>query len=530
MNNVENEKVSLINALKPDKYTLWWPLIISSVVLHVCYRFSTTFGHDTIFRSLMGWRWLQEPFYIMAPNDITWVFGPLHCYVNALFIFIFPDPNVGPRVASTVFAFLTMIPFFLIAWKIFGKKAAFYSSLAFSFYSLFVGLSVSSNCESLATFFLLIAIYFVIKFTERQNYFYPVIFGLSMTLAAATRYDIWLFIPFICLYLFLKYLTTKNAKFLLGGVIFFIFAMAFPVQWMYGSYQVSGDPLTFINQVKVLNVRWLQNHVEMGPKYVAYNAVFPGVMAITLTPFIFLVALLGFLRGIWSQIKSLNILTLLLILLYVYYYYNFVLTHTVILFSRYIVLQGVFLLLFLGYGLNFLEEKLIESRFRIYRVIFYASMVAVFVILSFCREWDSGFRGRLGPLSPIVKQPVFVTQTVNYLGEKAESDFKIYLDAGNHENRYPYLKLYDNWDKVYGYFGKPEGWALELNKYDPDYIVTSHTYSRVKDYMDIAHDTLCVHNVHHTYIKVQEYGFFSIFEKTGDTVNTIDYLLPSETE
>ncbi len=519
MNRLRNEMVSLISALKITRYTLLLPLIINGIVLSICYYFSTTFGHDTIFRSLMGWRWLQEPFYILAPNDITWVFGPLHCYVNALSVYIFTDPNIGPRLASTIFAFLALIPFYLIAWQMFGKKAAFYSSLAFPFYSLFVGLSVSGSSESLEVFFLLTAIYFLAKFGERQKYLYPVIFGIALTLAAATSYDIWLFIPLFCLYLLLKYFTTWNVKFLLGDAIFLILAMAFPLQWIIGSYLVSGDPLIFIHQVKALDISLLQNHVEIGSKYVEYNSTFPGVMLITLTPFIFLVALLGFLRDIWRQIKSLNIVTFTLILIYVYYYYNFVLTHTVILFSQYIVLQGVFLLLFVGYGFNFLEEKLVKSRFRIYRVFIYASMVAVFVLLGFYREWDPGFRGRLGSLSPVVKQPAFVARTVYYLRDKADNGAKIYLDAGNNENRYPYLKLFHNWNMVHGYFGPPDRWVPELIEYDPDYIVTSPTYSRIKKYMDIENDTLRVHDAPHTYLKVEKYGIYSIYEKYDNAVN-----------
>ena len=524
MNRLRKEKVSLISALKITKYTLLLPLIISGVVLSICHYFSTTFGQDTVFRSLMGWRWLQDPFYILAPNDITWVFGPLHCYVNALSVYIFTDPNIGPRLASTIFAFLVIIPFYLIAWQMFGKKAAFYSSLAFPFYSLFVGLSVSGSSESLSVFFLLTAIYFLTRFGENQKYIYPVIFGIALTLAAATSYDIWLFIPLFCLYLLLKYFTTWNVKFLLGAAIFLILALAFPLQWIIGSYLVSGNPLTFINQVKALDIGRLQNHVEFGSKYVEYNETFPGVMLITLTPFIFLVALFGFLRDIWRQIKSLNIITISLILLYVYYYYNFVLTHMAILFSRYIVLQGVFLLLFVGYGFNFLELHLIKSRFRIYRVFIYAAMVAVFVLLGFCREWDPGFRGRLGSLSPVIKQPAFVTQTVNYLRDKADNGAKIYLDAGNNENRYPYLKLFHNWNMVHGYFGPPAGWIPELIKYDPDYILTSNTYSRIKDFTRVEQDTLFIDSVDNKYFKTEKFGFYSIFEKSEDVVNTADSL------
>ena len=49
---------------------------------------------DTHTRALHALLWLKHPFFIYIPNDVTWVFGPLHCYLNAAALSVWNNPLI----------------------------------------------------------------------------------------------------------------------------------------------------------------------------------------------------------------------------------------------------------------------------------------------------------------------------------------------------------------------------------------------------------------------------------------------------
>lgn len=491
------------------------PLFLTIVVYALAYGFSTTYGYDSITRSLMGWTWLQNPFHIVGPNNVTWVFGPLHCYINALSIVLFGDPNVGPRVFSTLFGILTVIPFFLVVKETFDARAAFYSSLAFPFYSLYAHLSVSANSESLSTFLLVSAVYALVKFVKSGGIGYAVASGVFMSLMSATRYDLWLFIPLAMGYLIFRSFKSRDRRMLVGLGLFSVIALSFPIFWMIGSYRQTGDPLYFINLVREYGAA-SQAASGFHLKTIAYYLVFfPGVIFLSLTPLVTLIAVLGLYSELRHNLRAHSFITWSVIALVLYFFYVFVVSRQIEPVSRFVVVHGIFLLFYFGYGLQYATKVMSRISFRRLLTATIVVMVAFNLLLASAYKLGGPVAERLIPLAPIVRQPDYVSNTIEILKQKAESESVILLDAQYYEQRVLYLKTFGHWDRIKGYVGSPQGFLDEVKSLNPDYIVISPTNYRLKNVLDQNSDTIIIPGTNISYKRILKEGIYGLYQRTA---------------
>jgi hypothetical protein len=442
---------------------------------------SDTCGNDTVTRSLMAWRWLKAPFFILASNDITWVFGPFHCYFNALVILITGNPLWGPRLSACLFGALTAIPLYMLVKHFFGRRAAFYSGLAFPFFTFFIGLSVSGNSEPISSFFILWAVYFAVRFRETHSLSWAVVAGVSFSLAGATRYDVWVFGPILIGYLTWEYIRNRSRAVLRGLIVFSIFAASFPAAWIVGNYIKIGDPFIFFRQAYGAPI--ISDHFDLPyVRHVLYDiALFPSVMTLGLTPAVFFIAIFGFYRTLRQKGSRGLFPAIVLLILVLSYLGVFVINQKIDAVSRMMVLHGLFILMFFGPGMVVLQSSLKQT---LGKILFFSTLIIMIVFSALPplaafkpAEWNS----RLIPLSQYVPVDRNIKLAEDFLHRRLERGEKLILDCKFMPQRSILLRLFEHENDIIQFYGTASDYAQEIISRQPDIIVLSPSNRRLSE-------------------------------------------------
>lgn len=193
---------------------------------------------DAVSRIHIALEWLQDPHWI---THGYW--GPMHHYLNALFMLVFPSKALGPQVLSVLAASLTAIPLYGFTLTVFGsQRGAVFAALLYVFSPIALWTSLQALSEVTYGFFLASAL-FALSLNQGQPRAWrsAAAAGLLMTCAAATRYEAWVLIAALSV-----------VAFLLHGwriaIVFWAFAMLFPAVWMAGNQIEFGDALYSVNQ------------------------------------------------------------------------------------------------------------------------------------------------------------------------------------------------------------------------------------------------------------------------------------------
>lgn len=120
----------------------------------------------------------------------------LYKYMIASFMGLWRDPVLAPRVFSTVFGTLFLVPYYKTLQILFGKTVAFFSGLVAVFYPLHVIQSSVAASEAVYYFFLFAALRHFFSFLEgsgKRHSFWTAA-GL-LNVASLLRFESWVFIP-----------------------------------------------------------------------------------------------------------------------------------------------------------------------------------------------------------------------------------------------------------------------------------------------------------------------------------------------
>lgn len=205
---------------------------------------SQTVHADAGSRILIALDWLANPHYI---TDGYW--GPLHHYLNAFFLWLFPGWVIGPKALNITLATLTVFPLYGFTRNLFSNtKGAFFVALVYAFSPLVVRNSFQALAGVSYAFFVVSSMYFLSEGLKKGDLRNAVFAGLAITLAAATRYEAWVIIAAFTLVGVLH----KQFKF---TAVFWLAAMLFPGTWMIGNQLEFGDFLYSVNQNDVWNIQ-----------------------------------------------------------------------------------------------------------------------------------------------------------------------------------------------------------------------------------------------------------------------------------
>lgn len=192
--------------------------------------FSSTTDGDAVERIYIAWRWLENPQII---THGVWL--PLHTYLLAGVMWLFQDQFFAPIALNIVFSVATAIPLYFFTKNEFGEKYSWFVSCAFLFCPLAFVNSLMALSETTFTFFVAVSLYFVSQARKNYGTWHHALFaGLSLTLAAHTRYEGWILIPLLGILLW------KKPQIL---VVFLTTSLISPIFWLLASYINYGNAL-----------------------------------------------------------------------------------------------------------------------------------------------------------------------------------------------------------------------------------------------------------------------------------------------
>lgn len=426
MNKSRSPKDATI-AAEPPRHGAWvWSLLLAAVALRVLFYFlSVNNGGDALDRVEKTAAWLQRPWF---PGDFgAWL--PLHFWMIAGLSFITRDVELAGRLLSLACGIASVWVFWRCARELAPAVAAPLSLAAFCFYTLHVGYSATSSAEVPFLFFLLLALWALLLYSQRGRLLLLIGAGLSMTLAAGIRFEAWVVMAGMALALLLFPPTEQSwARRIAAVTVFAAAAGLFPAFWMAYLWTAFGHPLHFV----VYNRVWVAEQLAFGQTSLAYRlALPPAVVLLSLSPVAFLAGLFGWWRGIRSRGER-WLATVLLFFSAVQLYQ--ILSGGVMSFARYTLTAGILLALFSGPGLAAAVARLqpvwMPRLAPALVAVLALNLLAVFAL----GEMRSGLGDRISSLSPRLRFRHHISDVGNFLRPRLRPGDPVVFDNYNVES------------------------------------------------------------------------------------------------
>ncbi len=183
-------------------------------------------------------------------------FGPLHTWLIWLLTYFFQDQVLPVRIFSLVCGALAIFIYGLLVKQVFDEKIGL--TAAALLLAMPVHLRGAATSLALAPFILFLVcgllFYFKYKGDRRKKFLWLALSALFLNMAGMLRFEAWLFLPLLCIFLLEKDFPKvffKNPiralfrKETLFAVAFAIMNLAFPLVHMAMCYKEAGHPLAF---------------------------------------------------------------------------------------------------------------------------------------------------------------------------------------------------------------------------------------------------------------------------------------------
>ena len=201
-------------------------------------------------------------------------FGPLHTWLIWLLTYFFDTPVLPVRLFSLLCGTVALLPYALLIKEVFDERIALASTIFLAVLPVHVRGSATSLALAPYVLFMICGLYFYFKFKKdrRKKFIWLVWSALFLNLAGMLRFEAWLFLPPLCVFLlgkaflkahflpllcdflsgkdFLKGLFSSLVSTLFGketlyAVAFALMNLAFPLVHMYMSFSQTGHPMSF---------------------------------------------------------------------------------------------------------------------------------------------------------------------------------------------------------------------------------------------------------------------------------------------
>jgi hypothetical protein len=288
--------------------------------------------------------------------------------------------------------------------------------LAFAVWGLHVQASTTGGSEAIALGLMWIAFVCLTSALERPRILAFAAAAMAMNLAAATRYDAWMYIPLLAAMPFLQW--TDRLKAAKWGSAFALMCLPFPLFWMAGNLAVHGDalyPLSYINQ---FHVEWATRE-SAGWRAWWFRAqgigFWPAMALFTLTPGVAVLGVVGMARS-WRGRPSTRWLTIASALPTAYYSLRSAIALDFVPLGRFTVVQLSLLLPFVWVGWNEVARRYGERagrRVGVWTVVLAIVMPVVLGALTF--RADHTVANVLKPVSPTTTNFRSVMAAARYL-------------------------------------------------------------------------------------------------------------------
>jgi 4-amino-4-deoxy-L-arabinose transferase-like glycosyltransferase len=266
-----------------------WLLLAMLLPRLLVWPFNENVAGDAVVRVWLAEAWLQSPHVIGSFEQGARQFGPLHLYLLALLEWLWPVPEHAGRLLSLVVGVATAWPLWALSRRLFDETSAIVAVLCLSFWGFHVQLSTTGASEALSLLLVTSTVAGLARWQALGERASLLGAGLALTLACATRYDAWLLVPLLGLWVW----RVGGAR---AGLAFGAAALAFVVPWCFGNWVDLGDALFPFRFIDAFHRAWYPSEEAIwgAGRYQLMAAVFwPGVALVTLTPLLAVPGLLG---------------------------------------------------------------------------------------------------------------------------------------------------------------------------------------------------------------------------------------------
>ncbi|MFA5200415.1 MAG: glycosyltransferase family 39 protein [Candidatus Omnitrophota bacterium] len=238
----------------------------------------------------------------------------LYNYSLAAVLRFWPDPLNGPRVFTMFFGVFSVIPFYFLIKLLFNERIALFSVILLILDPFHIMQSVLSTSDAAFYLFFLSSLYYLFKFNKQKSNFAFILALVLFNVASLLRFESWIFIPVLSLFLF------RNRKRYV--LMFFFFSLILPSLWLYLCHHFFGDVLySFRAPANTMHIELtMLNRVY----YVRSIYALGELLADAITPAVTILGLCGILYAVYEK-KHLQ-LALLFALLYCLFTVNMLFT------------------------------------------------------------------------------------------------------------------------------------------------------------------------------------------------------------
>jgi hypothetical protein len=235
---------------------------------------------DAVSRIFLTWQNLSDPLAYIKTN-----WGPLHFFLIAGALLIWPDPIYSPMILHVLFSVATAIPVYSFVKREWDETAALYIAAASLLYPIAFRQSFLALTEVPFVFFAMWSLNCVSRVRQEPRLLFAVLAGVFLTLACALRMEAWLLIPFFALALW------KHRK---AALLFLAVASLVPILSIVLNYLLIGDLLPGLTTAKVWQVNMEGVNENITNSEILRRLIyFPSVLLFGLTPFVFLSSIAG---------------------------------------------------------------------------------------------------------------------------------------------------------------------------------------------------------------------------------------------
>jgi len=406
-----------------------WLLIGGCCLRVIFFLFSQNNGGDAFARTYVTWRWLQHPSLSLDFGGPRW--PPLHFWLMALIAEFVPNVMLACRLLSLVAGLVSLWLFWRLAWRLYGHRAAILSLTVFTFYSLHIAYSTTSSSEATLVAFVLGGLLGVISFHSSGSYGALLAGGLSLTAAAAVRFEAWIVIFALGLVFMLGQESRPFPRRAYWQALLAYAATSgiWPIFWSLHSALTTGHLFYAVADNRASIPDQLAVYPGHGPLYEL--ALTPGVLLLTLTP----VAVAGTLYGLWRSVRQKKNLDFAFLLVFVAFsQFTFIVTKGTLALARYTLMLGTLCAILAGYGLEELGERILETGRNAALAALTVVLVSNLALVVVLSERPSSFEDKFRSVSPLMQFPVHVEQVAKFLLPKLKSNDCVLIDNYNDES------------------------------------------------------------------------------------------------
>jgi 4-amino-4-deoxy-L-arabinose transferase-like glycosyltransferase len=426
------KQIALDLSMRPQAITFprrgaQWLLGTGCCLRVIFFFFSQNNGGDAFARASVTARWLQHPDLSLDFGGPRW--PPLHFWLMALLAQIIPNVTLACRLLSLVAGLMSLWLFWRLVSRLFGDWAAIFALAVFAFYSLHIAYSTTSSSEETFVAFVLGGLLGVFSFRASGKYGALLAGGLSLTAAAAIRFEAWI----VIFALGLVFLVGQESRpFPYEGywkalLAYGITSGAWPIFWSVRSWLMTGNLFYAAADARAS----IPAQLAVNPHGTLYElALFPGVIVLTLTP----VAVIGTLYGLLMSLQQRkNLDFAFLVVFYALFQFAIIATKGTLALARYTLMLGTLCAALSGYGLLELGGRIFGMRRNRAMAVLVAVLVANLALIVGFSEYPGPFEDKFRSVSPLMQSAVHVEEVGRFLRPRMEPGDHVLIDNYNDE-------------------------------------------------------------------------------------------------